>query len=106
MSFGEIMVTGSIYTALGMGVVFAILIFISICIWALGIACRDRKAAAVEAVPVAEPQAADETDEISPEIIAVITAAIHQHIRDEQGETESEGYIVRQVRRATWKHTS
>ena len=106
MSFGEIMVTGSIYTALGMGVVFAILIFISICIWALGIICKDRKKAAAESVPVAEQQPVEETDEISPEIIAVITAAIHQHIRDEQGETESEGYIVRQVRRATWKHTS
>ncbi len=106
MSFGEIMVTGSIYTALGMGIVFVILIFISICIWALGILCRDRKKAAAESVPAAEQYPVEETDEISPEIIAVITAAIHQHIRDEQGETESEGYIVRQVRRATWKHTS
>jgi hypothetical protein len=63
----------------------------------------------VTAVPetaVSEPQPAEDTGEIAPEIIAVITAAIHQHIKDEQGETESEGYIVRQVRRATWKHTS
>lgn len=108
MSFGEIISIAGKYTALGMGIVFGILIFISICIWLLGIICRDRKPA-VTAVPetaVSEPQPAEDTGEIAPEIIAVITAAIHQHIKDEQGEAESEGYIVRQVRRATWKHTS
>ena len=109
MSFGEIISLAGKYTALGMGVVFGILIFISICIWILGIVCRDRKpaaAAAAEPAAAKEPQPAEDTGEIAPEIIAVITAAIHQHIKDELGETESEGYIVRQVRRATWKHTS
>ena len=109
MSFGEICIIAAEYTALGMGIVFAILIFISICIWLLGIICRDRKpaqAAAPETAAMNDPQPAEDTGEITPEIIAVITAAIHQHIKDEQGETESEGYIVRQVRRATWKHTS
>ena len=108
MNFGEIMVTGSIYTALGMGVVFAILIFISICIWLLGIVCRNRKTAEVS-VPedtVTNTQPAEEPG-IDPEIIAVITAAIHQHIKDELGEQVSnDEYIVRKVRRATWKHTS
>ncbi len=107
MSFGEIAKIAGEYTALGMGVVFAILIFISICIWILGLVCRDRKTAAkvAEAAPAAV-QPVEDTDEISPEIIAVITAAIHQHIKDENGGVENEGYIVRQVRRATWKHTS
>ena len=109
MSFGEIISIAGKYTALGMGIVFGILIFISICIWLLGIICRDRKpaqAAAPETAAVNDPQVAESTGEIAPEIIAVITAAIHQHIKDDQGEAESEGYIVRQVRRATWKHTS
>lgn len=102
------MVTGGLYTALGMGVVFAILIFISVCIWLMGIICRDRKTAAAEIAPVpaGQTQPNEDPGEISPEIIAVITAAIHQHMKDELGEAESEGYIVRQVRRATWKHTS
>lgn len=106
MSFGEIIRIGAIDTALGMGTVFSILVFISICIWLLGIVCRERKPAAEPAVSIAanEPQTAEKTDEIDPEIIAVITAAIHQYIKDETGETEE--YIVRQVRRATWKHTS
>ena len=108
MSFLEIMKTGSIYTALGMGVVFAILIFISVCIWLMGLLVKERKPAA-EAAPAitgAEPQTAGDPNEIDPEIIAVITAAIHQYIRDENGDDNNEGYVVRKVRRATWKHTS
>ena len=106
MSFGEIARIAGEYTALGMGIVFAILIFISICIWLLGLICRDRKPAAAEPIVNNEPQTAAGADEIGPEIIAVITAAIHQHIKDENGGSETEEYIVRKVRRATWKHTS
>lgn len=109
MSFGEIVKIAGEYTALGMGIVFGILIFISVCIWLLGIACRDRKAApAADAVQTAaaDPQPADDPDVIDPEIIAVITAAIHQYIKDENGDDYNEGYVVRKVRRATWKHTS
>jgi len=109
MSFGEIARIAGEYTALGMGIVFSILIFISICIWLLGLICRDRKSA-VTAVPDPvvnnELQQAAGADEIGPEIIAVITAAIHQHIKDEIGGSETDEYIVRKVRRATWKHTS
>lgn len=107
MSFGEIARIAGEYTALGMGIVFAILIFISICIWLLGLICRDRKPAAVPEPAVNnEPQQEVGADEIGPEIIAVITAAIHQHIKDESGGSETDEYIVRKVRRATWKHTS
>ncbi len=106
MSFGEIIKIAGEYTALGMGIVFTILIFISICIWLLGMVCRDRKSAAPAAAAPAEaamPEA-EESSEIEPEIIVAITAAIHQYLKEENG--DSEGYIVRKVRRATWKHTS
>ena len=107
MSFGEIARSAGEYTALGMGIVVALLIFISSCIWLLRLICRDRKPAAVpEPVVNNEPQQAARADEIGPEIIAVITAAIHQHIKDENGGSETDEYIVRKVRRATWKHTS
>ena len=107
MSLGEIGRIAGEYTALGMGIVFAILIFISICIWLLGLICRERKTAQpVEAAPVSQQQSIKDPLEIEPEIIAVITAAIHQHIKDENGGSETDEYIVRKVRRATWKHTS
>lgn len=105
MSLGEIIRIALTDTALGMGTVFLILIFISICIWLLGIACRERKPA--QGAAGAKPaEAAAANGEITPELIAVITAAIHQSIRDERGSDEGDEYIVRNVRRATWKHTS
>ena len=109
MSLGEILRVGAIDTALGMGTVFAILIFISICIWILGLICKPKKPVAAAPAPAeAAPQQAADPDVIDPEIIAVITAAIHQYIKDENGgnEADNDQYIVRKVRRATWKHTS
>ena len=107
MSFGEIIKIAGEYTALGMGIVFAILIFISVCIWLMGLLVKGKKPAAEPAV-AAKPavQPAGDPDVIDPEIIAVITAAIHQYIKDENGDDNNEGYVVRKVRRATWKHTS
>jgi sodium pump decarboxylase gamma subunit len=102
MSIGEILRIALIDTALGMGTVFLILIFISICIWVMGILCRERKPAAAAAAVV--PDTAAEPEGISPETVAVITAAIHQFIRDEEGGNEE--YVVRNVRRAKWRHTS
>ena len=90
MSIGEILKVGAIDTVLGMGTVFCILIFIAFCIWLMGKACAPKQAK--EAAPAAAPQAE-----------AIITAAIIQHIADEQGEAAAEGYIVRNVRRAQWK---
>ena len=105
MSFGEIIKIGAIDTALGMGTVFSILVFISICIWLMGVICNRGKAAAKPATETAAaPAEAEDSSVIDPEIIAVITAAIHQHLREEYGDNEE--YIVRKVRRATWKHTS
>ena len=108
MSIGEILRIGAIDTALGMGTVFAILIFISICIWALGMAFKPKAKAAPAPAAAPEPQSTADPNVIDPEIIAVITAAIHQHIKDEHGDdaTDTDQYIVRKVRRATWKHTS
>ncbi|MBQ6314221.1 MAG: OadG family protein [Mogibacterium sp.] len=103
MSFGEIARIALIDTALGMGTVFLILIFISICIWLLGIACGAKpakKAAPAAAVPAAEP----EPEGIRPEVVAAITAAIHQQMKEE--ELSDDQYIVRNIRRATWRHTS
>ena len=106
MSIGEILRIALIDTALGMGTVFLILIFISICIWIMGILCREKQPAAADNAAAAASAGAGESEGITPELVAVITAAVHQHIRDEQGDADSEEYIVRNVRRATWRHTS
>ena len=84
MSLGEIIRIALIDTALGMGTVFLILIFISVCIWLLGVVCREKKPPAEAAGAKAADTAASD-GEITPELIAVITAAIHQSIRDESG---------------------
>lgn len=105
MSLGEIIRIALIDTALGMGTVFLILIFISVCIWLMGVLCRERKPAAGPA-SAGTGEAGTADGEITPELIAVITAAIHQTIRDEGGSDDGDEYIVRNVRRAKWKHTS
>ena len=105
MSIGEILKVGLIDTVLGMGTVFCILIFIAFCIWLMGRLCAPKQAAA--AAPAPQAQAAPvstASDGLSPVLAAGITAALLQQIRDEQGEAAAEGYIVRNVRRAQWKH--
>ncbi len=111
MTIQEILKIAAIDTVLGMGTVFAVLIIISLCIWALGIAFKEKTpaagaaAAAAAAVPTAKP-AASEAD-TDAEIVAAISAAISQFIKNQYGESVDEGqYIVRNIRRATWKHTS
>ncbi len=107
MSIGEILKVGAIDTVLGMGTVFAILIFIAVCIWLMGKAVAPKKVAVAEAAPAAAIEPAETSqDGLAPEIVAAITAAILQQIREEQGEAAAEGYIVRNVRRAQWKHIS
>lgn len=103
MSLGEILITALIDTALGMGTVFLILIFISVCIWIMGVLCREKKPAAAASKP--EPEA-ESAEGITPELVAVITAAVHQYISDESGGSDNQEYIVRNVRRASWRHTS
>ena len=106
MSLGQIFLTALLYTLIGMGTVFAVLIFISICIWLLGKAFAPKQVAA-EATPAAAAfEEPEEPEGIRPEIIAAIVAAINEQIKEESGEDVVEGYIVRNVRRATWRHTS
>ncbi len=103
MTFGEIARIALTDTVLGMGTVFAILIFISLCIWIMGLLCREKPVAAA----AAETAVPEQDEGISPETIAVITAAIHQYIKDQNAASgNEEEYIVRNVRRATWRHTS
>ena len=103
MSLGQIFITALLYTLIGMGTVFCVLIFISICIWLLGKLFAPKKPAVqAAAAAAAEPEA---PEGIRPEVVAAIMAAIHQQLKDEEGVEEGD-YIVRNVRRATWRHTS
>ena len=106
MSLQEILKLAAVDTVLGMGTVFAVLIIISLCIWALGVAFKQEEPkAAAAAAPVApKAQASNDADA---EIVAAISAAISQYMRNQYGESVDEGqYIVRNIRRASWKHTS
>ena len=101
MGLGAIFKTALLYTLIGMGTVFCVLMFISVCIWLLGLVCGPEKEKEEGgAAAAAEPAAAEG---IRPEVVAAVTAAIHQHLKEEGTE---EGYVVRNVRRATWRHTS
>jgi sodium pump decarboxylase gamma subunit len=101
MGLGEIFKTALLYTLTGMGTVFCVLMFISVCIWLLGLACGPKKEK--EAAAEKPAAAAEAAEGIRPEVVAAVTAAIHQHLKEEGTE---EGYVVRNVRRATWRHTS
>ena len=101
MGLGAIFRIALLYTLIGMGTVFCVLMFISLCIWMLGLVCGPEREKGKEQAAPAEEAAG--TEGIRPEVVAAVTAAIHQHLKDEGTE---EGYIVRNVRRATWRHTS
>ena len=105
MSLGQIFITALLYTLIGMGTVFCVLIFISICIWLLGKLFAPKKPAAPAAAAAAAAAVPEEPEGIRPEVVAAIMAAIHQQLKDEEGVEEGD-YIVRNVRRATWRHTS
>ena len=107
MSIGEIVRIAAIDTVLGMGTVFSVLILISIVIWLLGfLKDGDKKKAAdspapapVRSAAVPEPAAGDDA------LIAVIMAAIKAYNESEDSSEDSDEYIVRSIRRATWKRT-
>ena len=101
MGLGAIFKTALLYTLIGMGTVFCVLMFISVCIWLLGLVCGPEKEKEEGAAAAAAEPAAEEG--IRPEVVAAVTAAIHQYLKDEGMD---EGYVVRNVRRATWRHTS
>ena len=109
MTIQEILKLAAVDTVLGMGTVFAVLIIISLVIWAIGVAFKQEDpavaAASAPAAKAAVPKAAA-TNDADAEIVAVISAAISQFIKNQYGEEIGEGqYIVRNVRRASWKHT-
>ena len=112
MSLGEILKIAGIDTVLGMGTVFAVLILISLFIWLLGVLFKQEdpalaKAAAAASAPAAPASSASSSDSAADaELAAVITAAIHQFVKNQYGEEiDEDQYIVRNIRRATWKHT-
>ena len=103
LTIQEILKMAAIDTVLGMGTVFAVLILISLVIWALGAALKqeDPAKAAAAAAPAATAPAA-KSDNADAEIVAAISAAISQFIRNQYGQEIDEGqYIVRNIRRAS-----
>ena len=108
MSLGEILITAGEFTLLGTGTVFLVLIIIALVISCFGVlknVLKDKEPEAAPAVKApAAPAAAAQTGD--DQLIAVITAAIAAHMAEEQAEAPRDGeYVVRSIRRATWKHT-
>ena len=109
MNVGEALLHGIEYTLIGMGTVFAVLIFIALCIKLMGIVIGGVRPKAKAAAAAAEPAqaetaaAAEESaDEgLSPEIVAAIMAAIQTKLDAEVG---AGGYRLRNIRRAEWRH--
>ncbi len=97
MTLTEIFTKAILNTILGMGVVFAVLIFISFIIslfkYLPGL-LENRKKTELPASPVDLPPELPAGD---PALAAVITAAIHAFLAEETIETDS--YIVRSIRR-------
>lgn len=87
-------------TLMGMGTVFAVLIFISIIIWLLKFvpAFFEKKTPAQE-IPVSVPYAASVRETDDTELTAVITAAIMALRAEEEGQAADSGFTVRSIRR-------
>lgn len=109
MSVGEALLHGLEYTAIGMGTVFVVLIFISYCIMLMGKLIGPKKPSADDAADAkdlasieaaVETPAAEDTG-VSPEIVAAIMGAIQMKLDAEVGEG---GYRLRNIRRAEWRH--
>ncbi len=74
----ELIIQGLVYTAMGILIVFMILVIIMLVIKAMALFSMEKKPKAVEVTPASEPQtvtAAEEKQDES-ELIAAITAAI------------------------------
>ena len=74
MGLGAIFKTALLYTLIGMGTVFCVLIFISVCIWLLGLVCGPEKK--TEKGPAAASAEPDTTEGIRPEVVAAVTAEL------------------------------
>ncbi|MDE6063393.1 MAG: OadG family protein [Lachnospiraceae bacterium] len=103
-SIGELMGKAAMDTVMGMGTVFAILILISLIIWALGGIPKlqekfsGKKKEAVQAAPAADSTAVQTVVEESGddlELIAVIAAAIVAS----EGAAGTDGFVVRSIRK-------
>ena len=107
MSIGEICKIAGIDTILGMGTVFLILIIISIFIWLLGVLTGGVKAAGQSVVETPAPAPAAELSarEDDAQLVAVIMAAIRASKASEGENVDDDAYVVRNIRRATWKYT-
>ena len=105
MELGEILKIAAVDTLLGMGTVFLVLIIIALVISCFGFVKKDAKAESpAEPEATAAPAAAEQTGD--DQLIAVITAAVAAHMASEATEALKDGeYVVRSIRRATWKHT-
>lgn len=110
MPLGELFKIAIADTVMGMGTVFVVLIFIAFVIWLLGFipkweekrAKKEAPAEAAAQAPQAVPAAAAAQDD--GELVAVITAAVMAYMESETPGS-SDGYVVRNIRRAAWRHT-
>ena len=99
-AIGEILTKAGLNTLLGMGTVFAVLIFLAFLISLLKyipmlldkLTKKPQEAPAAKPVVVETPAVVEETDDL--ELIAVITAAIAA-----QEGTSTDGFVVRSIRR-------
>lgn len=100
-SLGALMESATVYSAMGIGTVFAVLIFISLLIacfkfiykWESGGSKKGKAGSVPEAAPVPAPAESEELCD-DRELAAVITAAIAAY----EG-TSSNGLVVRSIRR-------
>ncbi len=101
-SFSELMEKAGLNTLIGMGTVFAVLILISLIIACFGIIPKIQAAFAKKeevteapAAPVEAPAPVVVEEEDDTELVAVIAAAIAAY----EGSTNTDGFVVRSIRR-------
>ena len=111
MALGELFRIAIADTVMGMGTVFVVLIFIAFIIWLLGFIPKweeKRAKAKAAASPAEAPAPAAARSAAEPqgdaELVAVITAAVMAYMESE-APGSSDGYVVRSIRRAAWRHT-
>ena len=97
MSLGEIFSRAGLNTLLGMGTVFAVLIFISFIISLFKYIAPKAKAQPKPAAPAAPVVEVEKEDDDQGLLVAVITAALYASM-SAQGQNP-EGYVVRRIRR-------
>lgn len=96
--FGSTMGRAGLNTALGIGIVFLMLIIICYIIYLLQFVNRPEKSApAAPAAPVPAPVAAPETDDL--ELIAVISAAICAYEQAQGNDVSADSLVVRSIRK-------